>query len=324
MTILYDSKNTIQIILRRKGSVWKQVVPFCLLTVGISIGIYYFENTYGHDSENDENNLHITFDDAGHKMLATMVAYLVVSRVNAAYCRFWEARTLLSHALFSARQFSVNTVIFTNQDLSERANEWRFEMRQGILELLSASLDALQDEDFHKDRKLKYLESTDTRKGYTASITQISHQLQDMIVQQKDYLEKPMLIQKELKLHESISDFMTDINELAKISATPYPFPTTQMTRILLFVWMFTLPFALVNNAEDQYSTPILMFFITYGFFGLEFVAIELDDPFGTDPNDLEMSKLSTQIIDGINRDITDEGSISDYVISFLGGVSGK
>lgn len=167
-------------------------------------------------------------------------------------------------------------------------------MRQGILELLGASIDALQDEDFNQDKALSYLETADTKKGFTASIAQISHQLQDMIVQQKDYLENPLIVQKELRLHEYVSNFMSDINELAKISATPYPFPTTQMTRILLFVWMFTLPFALVNNAEDPYSTPVLMFFITYGFFGLEFVAIELDDPFGTDPNDLEMSKLAT------------------------------
>ena len=28
------------------------------------------------------------------------------------------------------------------------------------------------------------------------------------------------------------------------------------------------------------------MLFITYGFLGLEYVSMELDDPFGSDPND--------------------------------------
>lgn len=147
MTILYDSKDTLRIILRRKGSVWKKVIPFCLLTVGISIVTYYLEYTYevnkndddttittpapnnSNNSGSESSNFGLTFDDAGHKMLATMVAYLVVSRVNSAYCRFWEARTLLSHALANARQFSTNTVVFTNQDTSESANEWRIEVR---------------------------------------------------------------------------------------------------------------------------------------------------------------------------------------------------
>jgi len=29
-------------------------------------------------------------------------------------------------------------------------------------------------------------------------------------------------------------------------------------------------------------------FFITYGFVGLEYVSMELDDPFGDDPNDFD------------------------------------
>ena len=120
----------------------------------------------------------------------------------------------------------------------------------------------------------------------------------------KEYLEEALVIHKELKLHHYVGEFAKYYDDLAKFSATPYPFPTAQMTRIFLFVWMFTLPCALVNESSEPYSIVIIIFFITYGFFGLEFVSIELDDPFGEDPNDLEMRALSTVVIRGIREDL--------------------
>ena len=69
--------------------------------------------------------MNITFPIDGHELLATMVAYLVVSRVSASYTRFWEARSLLSIALQAARQLSVQAAAFTNKDQSDGANLWR-------------------------------------------------------------------------------------------------------------------------------------------------------------------------------------------------------
>ena len=44
----------------------------------------------------------------------------------------------------------------------------------------------------------------------------------------------------------------------------------------------------------------ILIFFITYGFVGLEYVSMELDDPFGDDPNDFDVRGLSEVVFDDI------------------------
>ena len=118
------------------------------------------------------------------------------------------------------------------------------------------------------------------------------------------YLETPLVIHKELNLHQYAAQFSNYYQDLAKFSATPYPFPTAQMTRIFLFVWMFSLPFALLHDVSEPYSIILIIFFITYGFFGLEFVSIELDDPFGDDPNDLEMRALSSVVIRGVREDL--------------------
>jgi len=219
----------------------------------------------------------------------------------------------LSTALCSFRQLSSHVAIFTNKEKSEKAEKWRALVLERILELLDTSMNILQDEDFHDDKTIGYLENDFHDKGIPKRLTLMVNELQQIIVAQEKYLENPLEIQKELRLHELIEAFMSAIVELVKYPATPYPFPTAQMSRILLFLWIFTLPLPILNNEDNSVVVPsVCMFFITYGFFGLEFVSIELDDPFGDDANDLEIQHLSRTIKDGIRKDLDPKSMAQD------------
>mmetsp|Transcript_10926 Transcript_10926/g.16378 ORF Transcript_10926/g.16378 Transcript_10926/m.16378 type:complete len:313 (-) Transcript_10926:234-1172(-) len=293
MTIIYDSKNHFKVIFSITGTVWPSVLPLCLINVAITLAVYLLR---------DYDVVDLTFADDGHKILATMVAFLVVSRVSAAYNRFWEARTLLSKALQQCRQLSIHASAFSREDKNEKADKWRMMISKRTIKLLKKTMSVLEDPEktvelLHNTRR----QDEDSLKDDPMELVAYVHAA---ITLQKKYLSEPLIIHKELKLHQYASEFTNYYHELAKFSATPYPFPTAQMTRIFLFVWMFSLPFALVHVSEEPYSIVLIIFFITYGFFGLEFVSIELDDPFGDDPNDLEMDALSKVIIKGIQDDL--------------------
>jgi len=76
---------------------------------------------------------------------------------------------------------------------------------------------------------------------------------------------------------------------MAKFLTTPVPFPLIQMARTVLFFYIFTVPFALLNDSGSSTVAHIgTVLILTYGFMGLEAVAMELDDPFGEDPNDFD------------------------------------
>ena len=104
----------------------------------------------------------------------------------------------------------------------------------------------------------------------------------------KKWLDVPLHVNEEMKLLNYVTAFDKAFSGLEKLINTPFPFPLVQMARTFLFFWVFTLPLALVNNTRETFEVMIVVFFITYGFIGLEYVSIELDDPFGDDPNDFD------------------------------------
>lgn len=82
--------------------------------------------------------------------------------------------------------------------------------------------------------------------------------------------------------------FNTPRRSMRKFMTTPFPFPLVQMARTFLFLYVYTLPFALLEDASDAVAHVLVIFLVTYGFVGLETVSIELDDPFGNDENDFD------------------------------------
>jgi predicted membrane chloride channel (bestrophin family) len=78
-----------------------------------------------------------------------------------------------------------------------------------------------------------------------------------------------------------------------KLASTPLPFPLVQMARTFLFIWVFTMPLVLVGRFfSDVYSTIVFVFFLTYGFIGLEFVGMQMLQPYGVGLNDLELDNM--------------------------------
>ena len=68
---------------------------------------------------------------------------------------------------------------------------------------------------------------------------------------------------------------------------------TVQMSRTFLFFYLFTTPFALLEDTSKPIAHSVVIFFLTFGFMGMEYVAIELDDPFGRDANDFNNGRMA-------------------------------
>jgi len=87
--------------------------------------------------------------------------------------------------------------------------------------------------------------------------------------------------------HE-IANGMVAFHDAMKISYIPFPFPYAQTCDCLLCLHWLVVPFVTsqwVSNAWWAFIFVMIQVFILWA---LNFIAIEIENPFGTDPNDLD------------------------------------
>ena len=61
------------------------------------------------------------------------------------------------------------------------------------------------------------------------------------------------------------------------------------MAQTISFIWLTFLPLGLVQNDYPLWEICVLTFLLTFGYLGLEYVLIEMNDPFGTDDTDFDL-----------------------------------
>lgn len=86
-------------------------------------------------------------------------------------------------------------------------------------------------------------------------------------------------------------------SDCATTATTPIPFPYIQLAKIFTFMFLYTLPFALVQ--ELGWLTMLAVLVLALGYCGLDAIATEMEQPFGTDLNDLPMMEVVESIEKG-------------------------
>ena len=69
---------------------------------------------------------------------------------------------------------------------------------------------------------------------------------------------------------------------------------------MFLFFWVYSLPLVLVDQMGDFPSTILMVFLITFGFIGIEYVSMTLDDPFGHDLNDVDQMGMAELVYEDV------------------------
>lgn len=234
--------------------------------------------------------------------MSMMVSFLMVTRSNIAYSRYMEARQELTNATLACREVVSYGVTFTRYDQSENAQHWRLSLARTTIKVLRAMVAVLEYGSTKNHAWKTEIFSIDEKKLMTDCMKKSNERvpvllslfLRTNIASNREYLEEQLHPNKELKLYALVSDFTHAYHSLMKLVTTPFPFPLVQMTRTFLFVWIFTLPWVLVRDLDKISALLLTVFFITYAFVGLEYVAIELDDPFGDDPNDFDVLEIAS------------------------------
>ncbi|GAX22612.1 hypothetical protein FisN_14Hh245 [Fistulifera solaris] len=302
-TVSYDSKSHWSVLSQLHGSIWLKVLPYCIFNVLLTLLLTCFDRSL----VNAKHFLEIS--NQGHSFLSIVVAFLLVSRVNIALGRYNEARNYLGVMYRETRELVQTATVFSIAAIDESAVAWRHEVAYRSLLLLRTAMAVInypttqcpawqvpelngieRDEIVQamtQGARWAHAERSEWEVSMRVPV-RVAYLLRKTIHSNLLRLADPAYLQvnQENKLLQSVDVFMGGYYGIQGFLMTPVPFPLVQMARMFLFFYVFTVPFVLIGDSSSVIAHCCQAFVLTYGFVGLELVAIELDDPFGDDAND--------------------------------------
>lgn len=223
-------------------------------------------------------------DPVGHAVLGSLLGFLIVFRMNASNARYWEGR---SHW---------GQIINASRNLLRISSEYSSEARE-LAELVTAyaiclrrSLQGQRD----ADETEVYLSDSVRQSVCTFGNppTAISAAISAWIGRQFRAGTIDAMIVRQLE--EQLSKLVDAQGGCEKIQKTPLPFVYVVMVKQLIVAYLFTLPIVLCERCG--WWSPLLMAVVSLGLFGMEEASVEIEDPFGTDDNCLDMQTYTLTI----------------------------
>lgn len=226
-------------------------------------------------------------------------------RNNTSYDRYWEGRKLWGRLVNDARSFARMTLTVLALDANPHVAP---EQRLG-----QAALDTLKRDLIY--RTIAYVHALRLHlRNELGDLAPLSaflreHELAALRVQRNIPLailqtlseniaharRVGVLHARDTHLFENMLNDLCDVQGgCERIKNTPIPWSYTVLMHSIVAIYCFALPFGLINTTK--LATPLVVVLIAYAFLGLDAVGDELEEPFGTDYNDLPLTTLSRMV----------------------------
>ncbi|HLP33568.1 MAG TPA: bestrophin family ion channel [Bacteroidia bacterium] len=218
-------------------------------------------------------------------LLGFVISMLLVFRTNTAYERWWEGRKLWGSLVNSSR----NMAIKLNAFLPEKSEHKAF-----FAEHIPFYAFVLK-EHLRGNKVAKLNSSFVHQPNYVALL--IAQRLKKM--QEEKLITGEQLI----VLNQEFTNFTDVCGACERIRKTPIPYSYSLFLKKFIFVYIISMPFGFVNEAG--YGIVPVMVFVFYVLASLELIAEEIEDPFGSDANDLPLDEIAETIDVNINELLT-------------------
>jgi putative membrane protein len=223
-----------------------------------------------------------------HQIAGFIISMVLVFRINTAYDRWWEGRKLWGSLLNNSRNLSLKLNAFLPQNDFYSRNE---------IHLLISNYAVALKLHLRNASSVKQVEFSATLKkedfvNATHKPNFIAKQLTVFVLNacknnnntQNDYL--------------IVSDNINQLTEICgaceRIKSTPIPYSYSIFIKKIIFLYIITMPITF-GLTIGYWAVPIVMIMF-YAFASLELISEEIEDPFGTDSNDLPTDEIAEKI----------------------------
>ncbi len=275
--IKYNPKDWFTFIFRvHRADTVRRLTPM-MLSLSVYVAVIVFLETTVFQLGQDSHLKNIT---VMHQMLGFVISLLLVFRTNTAYDRWWEGRRLLGSLTNNSR----NLAMKMNAILPENDQELRLFFRDIITEYAFSLKNHLRGQ--HLEAEIY------TSKFTVAEGIHKPNYLASLLMKKVNDLYKNNTITGEqlIYLNNEISSFTDICGACERIKNTPIPFSYSVFIKKFIFFYVMTLPVSYVFTL-GYISIPVVIF-VFYVLASIELIAEEIENPFGTDANDLPFNQI--------------------------------
>jgi putative membrane protein len=275
---LYERRNWLRILLSR-GSIFLEVYKRVLAVMSISLLLCLLRY----------NGFPLPpWKSSAHSILGVALGLLLVYRTNSSYDRFWEGRKLWG-VLFGAAKSIMRFIRTYERDLNtENLANLLTAYAVAVRQRLRGDFSSKQYSSYLTERELNFVERTQNKP------VAINLLITDWIAINCKSFQTQLPKMSQVEKHTcDLSDCQ---GALERIVGTPIPSSYIGHLNHLLAVYLITLPFCLL---DDYYWFSIIATgLVAFGLLGIEAAGAEIEDPFGTDENDLPLDNMCLAVHD--------------------------
>jgi len=283
---------------RLRGSVFPKSFGFAVGCAGLSVLLHFI-------LEWADVKKHVQVGSSGTSVLGMftfVLGFLLVFRTQQAYSRWWEGGTLLQE--LRGEWFNAYSCLlaFANPDESKKLDVLKFQNQlarlmsmlygAGLSQVCSLEqkhFEVIDLEDFDIDA-LKFLD--EAHDACEVALQWIQRLIGEANNRETIKVAPPILS----RVYNQLGNGIVKLNNARKITNFPIPFPFAQMITVMLLMHWFVAAVICATSIESPVWAGLLSFSVIISFWSINFIALELEDPFGDDANDLPIHAMQLDL----------------------------
>jgi ion channel-forming bestrophin family protein len=230
----------------------------------------------------------------GSAVPSIIVGLLLVFRTNTAYERFWEGRKLWGTINNNIRNLA-RQIWLTNSE-SEKQKE---NLINNLWILAVSAKNQLRSQPLDLETQ-KTLETKQNQKLENSShlFLTISFLVQEELNQFREVNKIDNVTFGTMQSH--LNNIVDSHGGCERILKTPMPMAYSIHLKQLILLYCFTLPFQFVGQLG--FWSILVVAIVSFAMMGIEEIGLEIENPFGSDSNDLPLDNICINIKNNLDE----------------------
>lgn len=272
--IVYEPKHWIPLLFAFRGTVITRVadrVVLLILVTAAAWGVHQWWAIPG-------------INPLGHTLLGVAVGLLIVFRNNSSYDRYWEGRKLWGGIVNASRNLVRGAAAYVGEakDLANLVAAYALALKQHLR----------GNKDLAEVQPLVPPETFERAAAAANPPSVLAYYLSAWV--HKHHAEGRIDAMLARSLEGSVCSLLDNQGGCERILKTPIPYAYAVHIKQLLMLYLITLPLVLVPVMS--WGAILAVGVIAFGLLGIEEAGVEIEDPFGDDPNDLPVENICAVI----------------------------